>query len=197
MARLRSYYSKGLIEAGVDEVGRGCLAGPVVAAAVILPANFRHRLLNDSKMMSAKSRDILSAYIQKKAISYAIAEVDNEEIDKINILQASFKAMHIALDELESRPEHILVDGNRFNPYPFIPHTCVVKGDSKFKCIAAASVLAKVYRDRLMANLHQDRPYYGWERNAGYPTKEHRKGIREHGPSPLHRMSFRLLEEES
>ncbi len=147
--------------------------------------------------MSAKSRDILSAYIQKKAISYAIAEVDNEEIDKINILQASFKAMHIALDELESRPEHILVDGNRFNPYPFIPHTCVVKGDSKFKCIAAASVLAKVYRDRLMANLHQDRPYYGWERNAGYPTKEHRKGIREHGPSPLHRMSFRLLEEES
>lgn len=196
MARLKPYHSKGLLEAGVDEVGRGCLAGPVVAAAVILPPRYRQPLLNDSKQLSKKARALLYDHIREKALAFAIAEVDNEEIDRINILQASFLAMHKALDQLQDRPEHILVDGNRFNPYPFIPHTCVIKGDSKFKSIAAASILAKVYRDRLMADLHKEYPHYGWERNAGYPTKEHRKGIVEHGTCSLHRMSFTLLAEE-
>ena len=196
LARLRSYHTKGLIEAGVDEVGRGCLAGPVVAAAVILPPRFRHPLLNDSKLMSQKAREELYEVIQKKALVYAIAEVDNVQIDRINILQASFLAMHKALDKLLTIPEHILVDGNRFLPYPFIPHTCVIKGDAKFKCIAAASVLAKVHRDRLMADLAIEHPGYGWERNAGYPTIEHRAGISKMGTTDLHRMSFRLLKEE-
>lgn len=194
MARLRNFHSKGLLEVGVDEVGRGCLAGPVVAAAVILPLRFRHPLLNDSKLMSMKAREQLFDIIRLKAISYAIAEVDNETIDQINILQSSFLAMHRALDKLETKPEHILVDGNRFLPYPSIPHTCIIKGDSKFKNIAAASVLAKVYRDRLMAELSVAHPDYGWERNMGYPTKEHRAGIAEQGVTSLHRMSFRLLE---
>ena len=193
MARLRNFHTKGLLEAGVDEVGRGCLAGPVVAAAVILPPRFRHPLLNDSKQMSMKAREQLFDIIRTKAISYAIAEVDNETIDQINILQASFLAMHRALDDLERKPEHILVDGNRFLPYPLIPHTCVIKGDSKFKNIAAASVLAKVHRDRLMAELAVEHTGYGWDRNVGYPTKEHRAGIVKQGVTSLHRMSFRLL----
>jgi ribonuclease HII len=167
-----------------------------VAAAVILPLGFRHPLLNDSKLMSAKARERLFDIIRKKAVSYAIAEVDNFKIDEINILQASFLAMHHALRKLESQPEHILVDGNRFLPYPCIPHTCVIKGDSKFKNIAAASVLAKVFRDRLMSNLSKENPVYGWERNVGYPTAEHRAAIAEYGPTSLHRMSFRLLKEE-
>ncbi|NND95017.1 MAG: ribonuclease HII [Flavobacteriales bacterium] len=193
MARLRSYHSKGLIEAGLDEVGRGCLAGPVVAAAVILRPNFRHPLLNDSKQLNEKSRNMLSDIIKEKALSFAIAEIDNREIDRINILQATFKAMHMAIDRLELIPEHLLIDGNRFLPYPFIPHTCVIKGDSKFKSIAAASILAKVHRDFLMKELHNDHPQYGWNRNVGYPTKAHRKGISEVGITEFHRKSFRLL----
>ena len=180
----------------MDEVGRGCLAGPVVAAAVILPLGFRHPLLNDSKLMNAKAREKLYEIIRKKAVSFAIAEVDNVTIDEINILQASFLAMHRALDKLVSKPEHILVDGNRFLPYPFIQHTCIIKGDSKFKNIAAASVLAKVYRDRLMTSLAKENPGYGWERNVGYPTAEHRAAISEQGTTQWHRMSFRLLKEE-
>ena len=195
MARLKGYYTKGLIEAGVDEVGRGCLAGPVVAAAVILPPRFSHKLLNDSKQVRAKDRKQLAKYIQKKALAWAVAEIDNYEIDKINILQATYKAMHHALDDLQLSPEHILVDGNRFLPYPFTPHTCVIKGDSKFKSIAAASILAKVHRDNLMAELHEKYPHYGWQRNAGYPTREHRAGIESNGPCPLHRQSFKLLAE--
>ncbi|NNC82523.1 MAG: ribonuclease HII [Flavobacteriales bacterium] len=182
-----------MIEAGVDEVGRGCLAGPVVAAAVILPNRFRHALLNDSKQVSHLHRQELAAYIEEKALAWCIAEVDNHEIDRINILQATYRAMHKALEGLDIVPEHILVDGNRFLPYGFIPYTCVIKGDSKYKSIAAASILAKVHRDRLMQELHEEHPSYGWDRNVGYPTRQHREGIASVGPSHYHRMSFRLL----
>jgi ribonuclease HII len=196
MAKLKSWHTKGRAEAGVDEVGRGCLAGPVVAAAVILPPRFRMPLLNDSKQVSAKNREVLYDLIRDKALAFAIAEVDNTRIDEINILQATYEAMHIALDQLAIRPEHILVDGNRFRPYPIIPHTCIIKGDSKFKSIAAASILAKVYRDRLMCEQGKIYPAYTWEQNAGYPTRAHRAAIAEIGACPLHRMSFRLLAEE-
>lgn len=190
---LFSSFTPHLIEAGVDEVGRGCLAGPVVAAAVILPKNFTHPLLNDSKKLSENTRKELKIEIENKALAYAVAEVSNLEIDKINILNASFLAMHKALDKLLVIPELILVDGNRFLPYPFIPHQCIIKGDSKYFSIAAASVLAKCYRDDLMSDLAKIHPHYGWEKNVGYPTLLHRKGIENQGVTPLHRMSFTLL----
>ncbi|MBB3838688.1 ribonuclease HII [Runella defluvii] len=190
---LKPFYHAELTEAGLDEVGRGCLAGPVVAAAVILPKDYTNELLNDSKQLNKKQREALRNDIQEAALAWAIAEVSNEEIDKINILKASFLAMHRAVDQLTLRPEHLLVDGNRFTPYPFLPHTCIVKGDAKFMSIAAASVLAKTYRDDLMERLAVEFPHYGWERNVGYPTPVHRAGIREFGPCSYHRMSFRLL----
>lgn len=190
---LKPFFNPHLTEAGLDEVGRGCLAGPVVAAAVILPKNYQNELLNDSKQLTKVQRDQINAEIKEAALAWAVAEVSNEEIDQINILNASFLAMHRALDQLLIRPEHLLVDGNRFTPYPFVPHTCVVKGDAKFMSIAAASVLAKTYRDDLMERLALEFPHYGWERNVGYPTPLHRKGIRDFGPCCHHRMSFRLL----
>lgn len=190
---LKPFYHAELTEAGLDEVGRGCLAGPVVAAAVILPKDYTNELLNDSKQLNKKQREALRNDIQETALAWAIAEVSNEEIDKINILKASFLAMHRAVDQLALRPEHLLVDGNRFTPYPFLPHTCIIKGDAKFMSIAAASVLAKTYRDDLMERLAVEFPHYGWERNVGYPTPVHRAGIREFGPCSYHRMSFRLL----
>lgn len=190
---LKPFYNQYLIEAGLDEVGRGCLAGPVVAAAVILPKDYKNALLNDSKQLNKAQRNQLRAEVTEVALSWAIAEVSNEEIDKINILNASFLAMHRAVDKLLILPEHLLVDGNRFTPYPFVPHTCIVKGDTKFMSIAAASVLAKTYRDDLMEQLAVEFSHYGWEQNAGYPTALHRAGIREFGSCRYHRMSFRLL----
>lgn len=192
---LRSYYTKGVLEAGLDEVGRGCLAGPVVAAAVVLPLNYTHPLLNDSKQLTKAQRELLRTEITRDALGWAIAEVSNTEIDEINILQASFLAMHRAVDQLTVVPEHLLVDGNRFVPYPMIPHTCIVKGDSHFLSIAAASVLAKTYRDDLMTRLAGEYPHYGWENNVGYPTPHHRRAIKAHGSTPHHRMSFRLIKE--
>lgn len=190
---LKPFYNQYLIEAGLDEVGRGCLAGPVVAAAVILPKDYKNALLNDSKQLNKAQRNQLRAEVIEVALSWAIAEVSNEEIDKINILNASFLAMHRAVDKLLILPEHLLVDGNRFTPYPFVSHTCIVKGDAKFMSIAAASVLAKTYRDDLMEQLAVEFSHYGWEQNAGYPTALHRAGIREFGPCRHHRMSFQLL----
>lgn len=174
-------------------MGRGCLAGPVVAAAVILPPDYTHLTLTDSKQLTGKQRERLRIDIERDALAWAVAEVPPEDIDRINILQASFLAMHRAVDALTLRPAHLLVDGNRFRPYPEIPHTCIVKGDSHFLSIAAASVLAKVYRDDLMTGLGCDFPDYGWARNAGYPTALHRDAIRQFGPTKHHRMSFRLL----
>ncbi|MGB3778537.1 MAG: ribonuclease HII [Tunicatimonas sp.] len=180
-----------MVEAGCDEVGRGCLAGPVVAAAVILPKNFTHPLLNDSKQLTPILRTQLTEEIIATALYYAVAEVDHHTIDEINILQASFLAMHRAVDQLPITPELLLVDGNRFLPYPFVPHQCIVKGDSQYFSIAAASVLAKTYRDALMQRLAKDFPHYGWETNVGYPTKAHRAAIQQHGLTPWHRRSFR------
>jgi ribonuclease HII len=193
---LKSFYNSSFIEAGLDEAGRGCLAGPVVAAAVILPKNYTHELLNDSKQLTKNQRETLREDIKKDALAWAVAEVDNLEIDKINILKASFKAMHLAVDQLTLRPEHLLIDGNRFVNYPLIPHTCIVKGDAKFLSIAAASILAKTHRDDLMETLAVQFPHYGWEHNAGYPTIKHRKGIEQFGTTPYHRMTFRLLAKE-
>jgi ribonuclease HII len=190
---LRSFYNETLTEAGLDEVGRGCLAGPVVAAAVILPKNYTHTLLTDSKQLTKAERDQLEIEIKRNAVAWAIGEVSNQEIDSINILKASFLAMHRAVDQLLVRPEHLLVDGNRFTPYPLVPHTCIVKGDTKFLAIAAASVLAKTYRDQLMEALALAHPHYAWERNVGYPTPAHRAGIRAHGPCEHHRMTFKLI----
>lgn len=192
---LRSYYNKESIEAGLDEVGRGCLAGPVVAAAVILPVDYRHAFLNDSKQLSKNQREMLEKEIRQEAIAWAIAEVDNNEIDRINILKASFLAMHKAVDQLTVRPEHLLVDGNRFTPYPMIPHTCIIKGDTHYFSIAAASVLAKNYRDELMSELGKQFPHYGWEHNVGYPTIMHRKAIEVNGHCSYHRLTFRLIKE--
>ena len=190
---LKSFYNESLIEAGLDEAGRGCLAGPVVAAAVILPKYYEHELLNDSKQLSKKQRELLRLDIQRDALAWAVAEVSNIEIDQINILKASMKAMHLAVDQLQIRPEHLLIDGNRFPNYPMIPHTCIVKGDAKFLNIAAASVLAKTFRDDLMEQLAKTYPHYGWEQNAGYPTLKHRKAIQEFGTTPLHRMTFKAV----
>ena len=193
---LQSYYNKNEIEAGCDEAGRGCLSGPVFAAAVILPTSFEHALLNDSKQVSEKQREELRPIIEKEAIAWAVAQVDPLKIDEINILNASFLAMHLALDQLKKRPSSILVDGNRFKTYPNIPHHCIVKGDSKFYSIAAASILAKTYRDDYMKKIALDFPVYDWHQNKGYPTKKHREAIALHGTTKHHRMSFRLLAEE-
>jgi ribonuclease HII len=194
---LLSYHQKEIaLEAGCDEAGRGCLAGPVFAAAVILPIKFKHKLLNDSKQMKAADRDTLRVVIEKEAVCYAVASVDNEEIDRINILQASFRAMHLALEKLKQRPGYILVDGNRFVPYGDIPHACIIKGDGIYASIAAASILAKTYRDEYMQTLHAQFPHFGWQENKGYPTVYHRNAIREHGDTPYHRKSFRLLPEQ-
>ena len=182
-----------LTEAGCDEAGRGCYAGPVFAAAVILPKDFHHPLLNDSKQLSEKLRDELRPVIEKEAISFAVASIDNEEIDQINILKASFKAMHMALDKLNRRPQLLLIDGNRFTKYKKTPHRCFVKGDGRFASIAAASILAKTYRDEYMNTLHLQYPQYNWNANKGYGTIAHRQAISAFGVSPYHRMSFRLL----
>ncbi len=181
------------MEAGCDEAGRGCLAGPVFAAAVILPKNFKNKLLNDSKQLKEKDRFDLRVIIEKEAEAFAVAQVNNLEIDEINILNASFLAMHRALDQLKTRPEFILIDGNRFKPYQTIPHQCIVKGDGKYMNIAAASILAKTYRDDFMREAALTYPHFGWETNMGYPTGKHRDAIRAHGTTPLHRMSFQLL----
>ncbi len=189
---LQAFYTPSVIEAGLDEAGRGCLAGPVVAAAVILPQDFHHRLLNDSKQLTTKQRNQLKNEIMDFALDYAIAEVDAATIDQINIYKASVLAMHRAVDQLKAKPEHLLVDGNRFISYPLIPHTCIVKGDSKFFSIAAASILAKTYRDEWMEKAAIAYPEYAWEKNAGYPTLHHRKAILAYGSTPLHRKTFRV-----
>jgi ribonuclease HII len=190
---LLSSYTSDKIEAGCDEVGRGCLAGPVVAAAVILPKNYQHELLNDSKQLSKENRAILESDIKRDALVWAIAEVSNTEIDTINILNASFKAMHLALDQLTMRPEFLLIDCNRFHTYQQLPHQCIIKGDGRYLSIAAASILAKTYRDTFMQILATLFPGYGWETNVGYPTEQHREGIRQKGITPYHRKSFTLL----
>jgi ribonuclease HII len=190
---LKLSLNKGVLEAGCDEAGRGCLAGPVFAAAVILPKKFKNKLLNDSKQLSEKDRYDLRVIIEKEAEAFAVAQVNNIEIDEINILNASFLAMHRALDQLTVRPEFILIDGNRFKPYQTIPHKCIIKGDGKYMNIAAASILAKTYRDDFMKEAAQTYSQYSWETNMGYPTEKHRDAIREHGTTPLHRMTFQLL----
>ena len=190
---LLPYLNENLIEAGCDEAGRGCLAGAVYAAAVILPKDFKNELLNDSKQLSEKQRYALREVIEKEAIAWAVGVVSPEEIDEINILRASFLAMHRAVDQLTTRPQHLLIDGNRFTKYPDIPHSTVVKGDGKYLSIAAASILAKTYRDDYMNRLHEEFPYYDWDHNKGYPTKKHRAAIAERGTTPYHRMTFNLL----
>jgi ribonuclease HII len=193
---LLSSFTADLIEAGCDEAGRGCLAGPVVAAAVVLPKGYKHSLLNDSKQLKKEERDILRIEIQRDALAWAVAEVSHEEIDQINILNASFKAMHLALDQLAVIPQLLLIDGNRFKSYREVKHECIIKGDGKFLSIAAASVLAKTYRDELMQNLAAQFPGYYWETNVGYPTEAHREGIKQFGVTPYHRKSFTLLPEQ-
>lgn len=193
MAMLRSSFTHNLIEAGCDEVGRGCLAGPVVAAAVILPNAYRHELLNDSKQLTHDERLVIREDIFRDALAWAVAEVDNEEIDRINILNASFKAMHLAIEKLTIKPDLLLIDGNRFKPFGNFPFQCIVKGDATYLSIAAASVLAKTYRDELMVRYAAEFPGYGWVTNVGYPTEEHREGIKKLGITPLHRKSFQLL----
>ena len=190
---LLSHYYEGLVEAGCDEAGRGCLAGSVYAAAVILPPDYENELLNASKKLSAKKRYTLRAEIERDAVAWAVGVVTPEEIDKINILNSSFLAMHRALDQLKVRPEAIIVDGNRFKPYQELPFTTIVKGDGKYLSIAAASILAKTYRDDYMQALAKEYPQYDWQSNMGYPTKKHRKAISEHGVTPYHRKSFNLL----
>ena len=182
-----------MTEAGLDEAGRGCLAGAVYAAAVILPKDYRNEMLNDSKQLSEKKRYLLREQIERDALAWAVGVVTPQEIDEINILNASFLAMHRALDQLAVRPEALLVDGNRFKPYRDLPHTTVVKGDGKYLSIAAASILAKTYRDDYMNRLHEEFPYYDWDHNKGYPTKKHRAAIAERGTTPYHRMTFNLL----
>jgi len=190
---LEPYLIAGRVEAGCDEAGRGCLAGPVTAAAVILPPDFHNDMINDSKQLSERQRELLRPVIEREAVAWAVAMVSPQEIDRINILRASITAMHRALDQLAVRPQGILVDGNRFYPYHDIPHTTIVKGDGKMMCIAAASILAKTHRDELMRQLDKDYPQYGWARNKGYPTPDHRAAIAHYGPSPHHRRTFQLL----
>ena len=194
---LKSYFKRNEIEAGCDEAGRGCLAGPVFAAAVILPRKFKHPLLIDSKLLTENQRNLLRPIIEEKAIAWAVAKVNPKEIDKVNILNASFLGMHRAVKKLQTTPTLLLIDGNRFNPFPKIPHQCIVKGDSKFRSIAAASILAKTYRDDFMEKLAKKFPDYSWTSNKGYPTKAHREAIRIHGATKHHRMSFRLLPKET
>lgn len=188
---LSAFYQQGLIEAGCDEAGRGCLAGPVFAAAVILPSDFYHPLLNDSKQLNESQRMLLRPIIEKEAISFAVAAIDNFEIDRINILKASIKGMHEAVAQLKIQPELLLIDGNRFIPYLGIPHQCIVKGDSKFASIAAASILAKTYRDDFMMTAHQEHPHYAWDTNKGYPTLQHKRAILQNGFTSLHRITFK------
>jgi ribonuclease HII len=190
---LKASFTRDKVEAGCDEVGRGCLAGPVVAAAVILPKKYRHKKLNDSKQLTLEERLELRETVLRDALAWAVAEVSNEEIDSINILNASFKAMHLALDQLHMRPEFLLIDGNRFKPYQELPFECIIKGDASYLSIAAASVIAKTYRDELMQKLADTYPGYGWTTNVGYPTLEHREGIKQLGITPFHRRSFTLL----
>jgi ribonuclease HII len=189
---LLPYYQDQLTEAGCDEAGRGCYAGPVFAAAVILPADFHHPLLNDSKLMSPEDRREVRDFIKANAVAYAVAMVDNDEIDQINILRASFKAMHLALDRLRKRPSYLIIDGNRFTPYKKLKHSCIIKGDGKYASIAAASVLAKTHRDAYMKQLHKEFPYYNWKSNKGYGTPEHRMAIVAHGLCKYHRKSFAI-----
>ncbi|GAB3828728.1 ribonuclease HII [Pontibacter rugosus] len=190
-------HSSHILEAGVDEVGRGCLAGPVVAAAVVLPPDYQHPLLNDSKKLSQKTRELLREDIVRDAVAWAIGEASPEEIDQINILQATYLAMHRAIEKLQPQPTYLLVDGNRFKPYLALPYSCMVKGDGRYLSIAAASVIAKTYRDELMCGLAEQYKQYGWEQNAGYPTKYHRAGIAAHGITPYHRLSFALLPKQT
>jgi len=194
---LLPYLISGRQEAGCDEAGRGCLSGPVFAAAVILPEGFFHPLLDDSKKLSEKKRVLLRKVIEKEAIAWAVAVVSPQEIDEINILNASILAMHKAIRTLSIKPEALLIDGHRFKPYPGIPHSCEIKGDGRFMSIAAASVLAKTHRDEYMEKIHKKYPVYGWNKNKGYPTKEHRAAIMEHGVTKYHRMSFRLLDTQT
>lgn len=193
---LKRFYSKGQIEAGCDEAGRGCLAGPVFAAAVILDEKKPIKGLDDSKKLNERQRNELRLEIEEKALSYGVAMLSNQEIDKHNILKASFMAMHAALDKLSTEPSLLLIDGNRFIPYKKIRHECIVKGDGKFQCIAAASILAKTYRDEWMKTLHEKFPDYGWNHNMGYPTIAHREAIKKYGVTPYHRLSFTLLNEQ-
>ncbi len=195
MKRLRKYHTKGLIEAGCDEAGRGCLAGPVFAAAVILPKNFKLDLLDDSKKMSEKIRYLARPVIEANAVAWSVAMVDNREIDDINILNASIEAMHIAIRQLTVKPQLLLIDGNRFKPYQDLPHQCIVRGDATYASIAASSVLAKTYRDDYMRKIHEKYHQYAWDKNKGYPTKQHREAILRYGISPHHRRTFRLLDE--
>ncbi len=190
---LLPYLHKEITEAGLDEAGRGCYAGPVFAAAVILPKDFNHPLLNDSKQLKEKDRDTLRPIIERESIAYAVAAIDNTEIDTINILQASYKAMHVCIDTLTLQPEFLLIDGNRFKPYNNIPHQCIIKGDGKYTAIAAASILAKTCRDELMYTLHHEFPHYGWNKNKGYGTAQHRKAIEEFGLCKYHRRSYNIL----
>lgn len=190
---LLPYYNKGIVEAGCDEAGRGCLAGAVYAAAVILPVDFRNDLLNDSKQLTERQRYALREVIEREAIAWSVGVVSPAEIDEINILNASILAMHRAVDGLKVRPEALIVDGNRFKPYRDLPYTTIVKGDGKYLSIAAASILAKTYRDDYMDRLHDEYPQYDWKKNKGYPTPKHRNGIRQHGTTPYHRKSFNLL----
>lgn len=190
---LKAYYSQGVLEAGCDEAGRGCLAGPVMAAAVILPPDYKHDFLTDSKQLTRKQRQQLRGEIEEGALAWSVALASHREIDRINILNASFLAMHRAIEGLSRQPQHLLIDGNRFQKYQNIPHRCIVKGDSKYYSIAAASVLAKTHRDELMANLALRFPEYYWNTNVGYPTRAHRKAIEHFGVTPLHRRTFQLL----
>lgn len=189
---LKKYHTKGITEAGCDEAGRGCLAGPVVAAAVILPPDFKCKELNDSKKLSEKQRFMLRPIIEENALAYSVAFIDNNEIDKINILNASFKAMHVAIKNLKIKPQHLIIDGNRFKKYEDIPHSCIIKGDGKYLSIAAASVLAKTYRDDYMDKIHEEYPIYDWKKNKGYPTLHHRTMVMEHGITKYHRVSYTI-----
>jgi ribonuclease HII len=191
---LASFFHSHLVEAGLDEAGRGCYAGPVFAAAVILPKDFHHPLLNDSKLLNEKQRDELRPVIEKESICFSVASVDNDTIDKINILQASFAAMHLCIEQLQVIPEFLLIDGNRFKAHSHIPHQCIIKGDGKYASIAAASILAKTYRDEFMQKLHASFPHYGWDRNKGYGTEVHRKAIDEFGLCSYHRKSFNIYQ---
>lgn len=196
MEKLLPFYQKKLIEAGCDEAGRGCLAGPVVAAAVILPKDFFHEYLNDSKLISEKKREILRPIIEKEAIAYAVAFIDESRIDEINILNASIQGMHEAVKKLKQQPQFLAIDGNRFHSFPNIPHECIIKGDGKYMNIAAASILAKTYRDEYMERIHFEHPYYQWNKNKGYPTLAHRAAIKKYGSTIHHRQSFTLLAAE-
>lgn len=193
---LQANFSDFSLEAGTDEAGRGCLSGPVVAAAVILPQHFSHPLLNDSKQLSEKNRMLLKPIIEKEAVAFAVSFVWQDEVDKINVLQASITGMHRSIEALKIKPEFIIVDGNKFRNYKEIPHETIVKGDAKYLSIAAASILAKTYRDLYMTKIHKEFPMYNWKKNKGYPTKEHRNAIREFGPTKYHRQTFKLLPEQ-